>query len=94
MALIEQSLDRRYSLFVREELDELSESFTITDSNILSHCVREPRVTKNVGVLERGGDGQEWQGIPGPQDQPKVGYGDSRGDSGGEADTDQFVELS
>jgi hypothetical protein len=71
MAFIEESLNRHYSLFVCEELDELSESFTITDSNILSHCVREPRVTKNVGVLERGGDGQEWQGIPGPQGPTK-----------------------
>jgi hypothetical protein len=71
MALIEESLNRHYSLFVRKELDELSESFTITDPNILSHCVREPRVTKNVRVLERGGDGQEWQGIPGPQGPTK-----------------------
>jgi PAS domain S-box-containing protein len=55
MALIEQSLDRRYSLFVREELDELSESFTITDPSISGH----PIVFASSGFLKMSGYSKE-----------------------------------
>ncbi|XP_062160694.1 protein TWIN LOV 1 isoform X1 [Alnus glutinosa] len=55
MALIEQSLNRRYSLFVREELDELSESFTITDPSISGH----PIVFASSGFLKMSGYSKE-----------------------------------
>lgn len=55
MALIEQSLNRRYSLYVHEELDELSESFTITDPSISGH----PIVFASRGFLKMSGYSKE-----------------------------------
>nr|AML77374.1 putative LOV domain-containing protein [Oenothera laciniata] len=39
LALIEQSFSSRYSLYVREALDELPDNFTITDPSISGHPI-------------------------------------------------------
>lgn len=55
MALIEQSLNSWYSLYVREELDELSDCFTITDPSISGH----PIVFASRGFLKMSGYSKE-----------------------------------
>nr|AML78652.1 putative LOV domain-containing protein [Reseda odorata] len=51
LGLIEQSFDTRYSLWVREALDELQDNFTITDPSISGH----PIVYASVGFLKMTG---------------------------------------
>jgi PAS domain S-box-containing protein len=55
LAPIEQSLNARYSLWVREDLDELRHNFTITDPNITGH----PIVFASPGFLKMSGFSRE-----------------------------------
>ena len=55
LAPIEQSLNARYSLWVREDLDELHYNFTITDPNITGH----PIVFASPGFLKMSGFSRE-----------------------------------
>lgn len=55
LGLIEQSFNNRYSLWVREALDELPDSFTITDPSISGH----PIVFASRGFLKMSGFSRE-----------------------------------
>ncbi|KAH8500076.1 hypothetical protein Peur_041979 [Populus x canadensis] len=55
LARIEQSLNARYTLWVREDLDELPDSFTITDPTISGH----PIVFASPGFLKMSGFSRE-----------------------------------
>ncbi len=74
-------MNQRYSLFLHEELDELSKSFTITDPSISGH----PIVFASSGFLKMSGYskeevmGKNGRVFQGPRDQPKVSYGDLLG---------------
>ena len=55
LALIEQSFNYRYSVWVREALDELPDNFTITDPSISGH----PIVFASRGFLKMSGYSKE-----------------------------------
>ena len=55
LALIEQSFNYRYSIWVREALDELPDNFTITDPSISGH----PIVFASRGFLKMSGYSME-----------------------------------